>query len=76
MNTLVKTLDKLKPGHSAVIKSISPSPITIKLMEMGLLPDKEVRLNFRAPLGDPIAVTISGYSLALRLDEANKIELY
>jgi ferrous iron transport protein A len=72
----MKTLDKLKAGDSAVIKSISPSPITIKLMEMGLLPDKEVRLNYRAPFGDPIAVTISGYSLALRLDEANKIELY
>jgi ferrous iron transport protein A len=42
---------------------------------MGLLPGKEVKFNYRAPLGDPISVQISGYNLSLRLDEASQVEI-
>lgn len=69
------TLDQLKPGEKGTISNIKPSSITIKLLEMGLLPGKEVRYNFKAPMGDPISVQISGYSLSLRLDEASLIEI-
>jgi len=71
----MKTLDQLKPGEKAVIKSIKPSSLTIKLLEMGLLPGKEIRLNFRAPLGDPLSVRVSGYNLSLRVDEASQVEI-
>ncbi len=69
------TLDQLKPGQKGIISNIKPSTITIKLLEMGLLPGKEVQYNFKAPMGDPISVQISGYSLSLRLDEASLIEI-
>jgi ferrous iron transport protein A len=69
------TLDQLKPGEKGTISNIKPSSITIKLLEMGLLPGKEVQYNFKAPMGDPISVQISGYSLSLRLDEASLIEI-
>lgn len=69
------TLDKLKPGEKGTIINIKSSSLTIKLMEMGLLPGKTVIYNFKAPLGDPISVQISGYSLSLRIDEAQLIEL-
>ncbi|MDF9797484.1 ferrous iron transport protein A [Catalinimonas alkaloidigena] len=72
---LMKTLDQLKPGEKAVIKNIKPSSLTIKLLEMGLLPGKEVSFNYRAPLGDPISVRISGYNLSLRIDEASLVEI-
>ncbi len=72
---LMKTLDQLKPGEKAVIKNIKQSSLTIKLLEMGLLPGKEVRYNYRAPLGDPISVKISGYNLSLRIDEASQVEI-
>jgi ferrous iron transport protein A len=42
---------------------------------MGFLPGTTVRFNFTAPLGDPICVTISGYDLSLRLDEASVISV-
>ncbi|MFP4088769.1 MAG: ferrous iron transport protein A [Cyclobacteriaceae bacterium] len=71
----MRTLDKLKPGERGVIKHIKSSPITIKLLEMGLLPGKEVVLNYRAPLGDPVSVRISGYNLSLRIDEARQVEI-
>lgn len=71
----MKTLDQLKPGEKGIISNIRPSDLTIKLLEMGLLPGKMVRYNFKAPFGDPISVQISGYNLSLRLDEAHLIEL-
>ncbi|MEK6477950.1 FeoA family protein [Catalinimonas sp. 4WD22] len=72
---LMKTLDQLKAGEKAVIKNIKPSSLTIKLLEMGLLPGKEVSFNYRAPLGDPISIRISGYNLSLRIDEASLVEI-
>lgn len=71
----MKTLDQLKPGETGTIANIKSSDLTIKLLEMGLLPGKRVRFNFKAPFGDPIAVQIAGCSLSLRLDEAHLIEL-
>jgi Fe2+ transport system protein FeoA len=42
-------------------------------MEMGCLPEEEIMVWKKAPLGDPIYVLVSGYSLSLRLDEAAQI---
>ncbi|WKN31087.1 FeoA family protein [Porifericola rhodea] len=71
----MKTLDQLKPGQKATIQNIKTSSLTIKLLEMGLLPGKEVVYNFCAPFGDPISVRISGYNLSLRIDEASLVEI-
>jgi len=71
----MKTLDQLKVGESAIIKNVKPSSLTIKLLEMGLMPGKIVKFNFKAPLGDPISVQIAGYNLSLRVDEASQVEV-
>ena len=42
-------------------------------MEMGCVPGEEIRVEQIAPLGDPIAISVSGYSLSLRLNEAQNI---
>ena len=42
-------------------------------MEMGCVPGELVRVEQIAPLGDPISITVSGYNLSLRLDEAENI---
>ena len=44
-------------------------------MEMGCLPGEEITLEQVAPLGDPISISVSGYSLSLRLNEAEHIEV-
>jgi ferrous iron transport protein A len=71
----MKTLDKLKPGETGTINGLKNSELTLKLLEMGLLPGKLIRLSFVAPFGDPIAVELPDYSLSLRLDEARYVEI-
>ncbi len=66
-------LSELKPGQEAVIVEFSGEEVSIKLMEMGLVPGESVLLEQVAPLGDPISVNVSGYHLSLRLDEAEQI---
>jgi ferrous iron transport protein A len=68
-------LSEIKIGNCATVTSISDSSIRLKLMEMGLLPGREVTVLFRAPLGDPIAIDVNGYMLSLRLDEADMIHV-
>jgi ferrous iron transport protein A len=69
------TLDQLQTGEKRTIIHLKSSHLTIKLLEMGLLPGRSVQFNFRAPLGDPISVQVAGYSLSLRLSEAQLIEV-
>jgi ferrous iron transport protein A len=42
-------------------------------MEMGCVPGEKVKVDQVAPLGDPISISVAGYHLSLRLDEASKI---
>jgi ferrous iron transport protein A len=44
-------------------------------MEMGLVRGSDVRVERVAPLGDPIEIKIKGYSLSLRKEDAEKIEV-
>jgi Fe2+ transport system protein FeoA len=44
-------------------------------MEMGLVPGVKVRVVKSAPFGDPIEIRLRGYSLALRINEAEAIEV-
>lgn len=44
-------------------------------MEMGCVPGERIYLEKIAPLGDPISIKISGYSLSLRLNEAEHINV-
>lgn len=66
-------LSSVKPGTRVKIKSFENHEIILKLMEMGCLPEEEITVWKKAPLGDPIYVLVSGYSLSLRLDEAEQI---
>jgi ferrous iron transport protein A len=68
-------LSDLKPGQEAVIDEFDNSEILLKLMEMGCVPGERVYLEQVAPLGDPISIKISGYSLSLRLNEAEHINV-
>ena len=68
-----KKLSELKLGQKAIIKSFGSQDIYLKLMEMGCLPGEEISVEQIAPLGDLVSVSISGYKLSLRLDEAEHI---
>jgi Fe2+ transport system protein FeoA len=68
-------LSDLKPGQEAIISQFNNSDLLLKLMEMGCVPGERIYLDQVAPLGDPISIKVSGYSLSLRLNEADNIEV-
>ena len=68
-----KRLSEIKVGKYAVIIEFENDDIFLKLMEMGCIPGEIVKIDQIAPLGDPISITVSGYRLSLRLDEARMI---
>ncbi len=68
-----KRLSEMKVGKNAVITEFENDDIFLKLMEMGCIPGETVKVEQIAPLGDPISITIAGYRLSLRLDEAQMI---
>lgn len=69
----MKNLSELKLGKQAVIDSFSDKELALKLMEMGCLPGERIHIERKAPLGDPIAISISGYLLSMRKSEAETI---
>lgn len=74
--TTTMTLDKFKIGQSGVIKNIGgDGKIRRRLFDMGVTPGAEVYLRKKAPLGDPIEVTIRDYELTLRKTEAAVVTL-
>lgn len=70
---MIKRLSDIAVGSTVVIKSFENNDIFLKLMEMGCVPGELIKVEQKAPLGDPIAITVSGYNLSLRLDEAQNI---
>jgi ferrous iron transport protein A len=66
-------LSDLKPGQEAIISEFENSELFLKLMEMGCIPGERVLVEQVAPLGDPISVSVSGYHLSLRINEAETI---
>ncbi len=70
---IMKKLSEVKVGKTVVIHSFEKDDIFIKLMEMGCIPGERVKVEQVAPLGDPISITVSGYNLSLRINEAEKI---
>lgn len=69
-------LTNLPIGEKAKVVAIKgDSPITKRLMEMGVVPGVSLRLVKSAPFGDPLEIRIRGYSLAMRKSEAQTIEV-
>jgi ferrous iron transport protein A len=69
----MKRLSELGAGARAKILSFEKNELFLKLMEMGCVPGEIIKVEKIAPLGDPISIAVAGYSLSLRLDEAENI---
>lgn len=66
-------LSALPKGAEATIVLIEDEDLSVKLYEMGCLPGEKVRIENIAPFGDPIAITVSGYKLCIRKQEAARV---
>lgn len=69
-----KTLNNFSVGEEGMVKRVSgEGRIKRRLFDMGITPGAIVYLRKKAPLGDPLEVTIRGYELTLRKNEAENI---
>ena len=68
---MLKRLDEFKIGETGLIKKVEgEGRLRRRLFDMGVTPGATVYLRKKAPLGDPLEVTIRGYELTLRESEA------
>ena len=73
---MLKRLDEIKVGETGLIVKVEgEGRIRRRLFDMGVTPGAEVYLRKKAPLGDPIEITIRCYELSLRKVEASSIIL-
>lgn len=64
-------LSEFKIGDTVVVKNVTAEgKIRRRLFDMGVTPGALIYLRKKAPLGDPLEVTLRGYELTLRKDEA------
>ena len=72
----MNTLKEVTIGSSAnVLKLHGEGAVKRRIMDMGITKGVEVYVRKVAPLGDPIEVTVRGYELSIRKDDAAMIEV-
>lgn len=69
------TLKDGKPGMKLRVDSIGECNLKERLMTMGLLPGTYITVLRSAPLGDPMAIGLRSYNLAIRRKDAEQIEV-
>ena len=72
----MSTLKEVKVGQSCTVAKLTGTgAVKRRIMDMGLTKGTEVHVKKGAPLGDPIELTVRGYELSIRKDEAASIEV-
>lgn len=72
----MNSLKEVAIGSSAkVVKLHGEGAVKRRIMDMGITKGVEVYVRKVAPLGDPIEVTVRGYELSIRKDDAAMIEV-
>ncbi len=73
---MLKKLVEFKVGETGLIKKVEgEGRLRRRLFDMGVTPGATVYLRKKAPLGDPLEVTLRGYELTLRKSEAELVIL-
>ena len=72
----MKTLKDVKIGEVCTVKKLNgEGAIKRRIMDMGITKGVNIYVRKVAPLGDPIEITVRGYELSLRKDDAESIEV-
>ncbi|WP_139957492.1 FeoA family protein [Flavicella sediminum] len=71
----MRTVADLKKGEMGTIENLSFDEIPLALMEMGCIPGKQVTLIQRAPMNDPLYISVNGSHFAIRRETAECIVL-
>lgn len=66
----------MKDNQEGVVTAVrAVGELGRRIRDMGLVPGTEIRIQGRAPLYDPVALRVKGFTLALRGREADYIEV-
>ena len=72
----MKTLRNIAVGETAKVKRLhDEGALKRRIMDMGITKGSQIYVRKVAPLGDPVEITIRGYELSLRKDDADCIEM-
>ncbi len=72
----MKVLSQLAVGEKGKVKSVlGEGALRRRLFDMGITPGAEIYLRKKAPLGDPMEISLRGYELTLRKTEAAQVEM-
>ena len=70
------TLGDAKVGSTVVVtKSEGDSAYKRRIMDMGITKGSELYIRKVAPLGDPVEITVRGYELSVRKDDAQCVQV-
>ena len=72
----MKTLKEVNVGQTVkVVKLHGEGAVKRRIMDMGITKGVEIYVRKVAPLGDPVEVTVRGYELSLRKNDAEMVEV-
>ena len=72
----MNNLRNVSVGSTAkVVKIHGEGAVKRRIMDMGVTKNVEIYVRKVAPLGDPIEVTVRGYELSIRKEDAEKVEV-
>ncbi|MDD6563486.1 MAG: FeoA family protein [Clostridiales bacterium] len=72
----MQTLRQAKIGDTVRVKKLhGEGGVKRRIMDMGITKGTEVYIRKAAPLGDPIEITVRGYELSIRKEDAEMIEV-
>lgn len=71
-----KLLSAYAVGESGTVAAVTgEGKIRRRLFDMGVTPGAQISVRKKAPLGDPVEVTVRGYELTLRLSEMSCVKM-
>ena len=70
------TLRDVSVGQTVKVTRLNgDGPVKRRIMDMGITKGVEVYVRKVAPLGDPVEVTVRGYELSVRKDDAQCVQV-
>lgn len=72
----MRTLKEVKVGETVTVAKLhGEGALKRRIMDMGITKGTEIYIRKLAPLGDPVEITVRGYKLSIRKNDAELIEL-
>ena len=72
----MNTLKNVSVGNTVTVKRLhGEGPIKRRIMDMGITKGVELYIRKVAPLGDPVEITVRGYELSVRKNDAQCVEV-